>query len=342
MRTLSLMVLVFSLGCSGENLTGVTGGHTATSGGSSTGGGTSGGQGTSGTSGVARPTFASITVDGGTLTDLAFAVVGDTRPAEVDDTAAYPSGIIDQIYADMLGVSPAPQFVIATGDYQYVQPGSGQSAPQIAQYVAAVGKYGAPLLAVMGNHECNGYSDSECGPNGADGITENYTTFLSQLVAPIGANTPYYAVPLSAADGSWNAKVVCIAANAWDANQSAWLTNVLKSTTTYTFVVQHEPSTDSSELSELTEINTVVATSPQPLTLRLVGHSHTFKVVPQVSNEVIVGNGGVADTEGTFGFALVARQSDGSIQLTQYDETSGMPTPGGVAMNVSPGGVVGG
>src|SRR5262249_1460935 len=38
--------------------------------------------------------------DGGTLPQLHFAVVGDTRPPNKDDTAGYPTAIITQIFED--------------------------------------------------------------------------------------------------------------------------------------------------------------------------------------------------------------------------------------------------
>ena len=295
-------------------------------------------QSSQGASGVDAGPFRPLTVDGGTLPDLVFAVVGDTRPYAENDNAGYPSAVIRGIYEDLATVSPAPLFVIATGDYQYVSPGSGNSAPQLGAYLQARAAYPGTLFPAMGNHECTGATASECGPDGADGETENYKTFLSMLDAPIGATAPYYAVPLRAADGSWTAKLVVIAANAWDSAQAAWLTAALATQTTYTLLVQHEPTTDVSDLAALADINAIVAAAPQPPTLYLVGHSHTFEGVEGVANEVVVGNGGVPYTQGDFGYALVVRQPGGDLQLTQYDWTSNLPTAGGISLTVTPAG----
>ena len=92
----------------------------------------------------------------------------------------------------------------------------------------------------MGNHECTGYTDSNCGSGNSDGVTNNYTAFLSQMLGPIGQTSPYYAINVNATDGSWTAKFVFIAANAWDSTQSSWLTTTMAKTTTYTFVIRHE------------------------------------------------------------------------------------------------------
>ena len=55
--------------------------------------------------------------------NLTFAVVGDTRPADEDDTANYPTAIITQIYQDIEAETPQPQFAISTGDYHDAEHG---------------------------------------------------------------------------------------------------------------------------------------------------------------------------------------------------------------------------
>ena len=45
--------------------------------------------------------------NGGTVSRLYFTVVGDTRPANVDDTSGYPTAIIDQIYTDITALEPS-------------------------------------------------------------------------------------------------------------------------------------------------------------------------------------------------------------------------------------------
>ena len=93
------------------------------------------------------------------------------------------------------------------------------------------------VYAALGNHECTGATDSNCGTGNADGITKNYTAFMTKFLEPQGYTKPYYVVNLTAQDGTWTAKLVFIAANAWDSTQSAWLTTTLAQPTTYTFVV---------------------------------------------------------------------------------------------------------
>ena len=57
------------------------------------------------------PVSGSVGANGGSLSRLYFAVVGDTRPPNVDDTAGYPTAIIDSIYADIVAMNPMPAFV---------------------------------------------------------------------------------------------------------------------------------------------------------------------------------------------------------------------------------------
>src|SRR5579871_2059760 len=55
---------------------------------------------------------------GGTVSRLFFGVTGDTRPANCDDVANYPTQTITQIFSDMN--TAGVQFALATGDHQYV------------------------------------------------------------------------------------------------------------------------------------------------------------------------------------------------------------------------------
>lgn len=67
----------------------------------------------------------------GSASRLFFGIVGDTRPAVPDDTSAYPTDKIKEIYADIAALSPQPLFVVSTGDYMLANPGNGQAAPQL-------------------------------------------------------------------------------------------------------------------------------------------------------------------------------------------------------------------
>src|SRR5579863_9892285 len=57
--------------------------------------------------------------DGGSVSRLYFAVVGDTRPAAKDDTGGYPTAVISKIYMTMGAITPRPTFAVSTGDYQF-------------------------------------------------------------------------------------------------------------------------------------------------------------------------------------------------------------------------------
>jgi hypothetical protein len=176
----------------------------------------------------------------------------------------------------------------------------------------------------MGNHECTGATDSNCGPGTHSGMTGNYQAFLSKMLAPIGKTQPYFGVHVAADDGSWTAKFLFVAPNAWSTAQGAWLDGAMSESTTYTFVVRHEPA-DASTAPGVTPSEQIMA--KHPYTLAIVGHSHTFRRNSQ--REVIVGNGGAPITGGVdYGYALVQRRSDGAIQVDMIDYQTGKPTPG--------------
>jgi hypothetical protein len=268
-----------------------------------------------------------------TLSELRFVVIGDTRPANPDDTAGYPSAIIGGIYRDIAALTPRPAFAIATGDYMFAtQPGT--AAAQLRLYRQASSAFSGPLFAAMGNHECNGYTDSLCGPGAPQGEPENYQQFMAQMVTPLGQTRPYYTVPLAADDGSWTAKIVVTAANAWGADQVAWLMQTLEQPTTYTFVVRHEPSEDRSRLASIGEIDQLIA--GKPYTLLLCGHRHTFEHSAESYRELIVGNGGAPQqrSDPHYGYALVERRADGNLVVTELEYASNQPT--GLTFAITP------
>ena len=293
---------------------------TCTSGGSSGGGSSGGGSGSGGSIDAGAPPTGTVGTTGGSVSRLYFAVVGDTRPANVDDTAGYPTAIATKIYQDMEGFSPRPSFGVSTGDYMFATPGSGNAAPQLSLYASARGNFSNVMFPAMGNHECTGYTASNCGSGNADGVTENYTAFLGML-QPLGQTNPYYAINVNDTAGTWTAKFVFIAANAWTSAQSSWLDSTLAQPTTYTFVVRHEPAA----------ANTAPGVSPSeqimakyPYTLSIVGHSHTYN--KSGAKEVIVGNGGAPLTGGVnYGFGLLQQRSDQAIQVDMIDYSSLQP-----------------
>ncbi len=282
---------------------------------------------------------------GGKLALLRFAVVGDTRPYTQDDNANYPVQTITTIYRDIAALSPQPAFVITTGDYQYATPGSGNSKVQVGDYVSAMTLFPGPVFAAMGNHECNGWTSSNCADNPP---TTNLAEFESQILGRIGQTNPYYAIPIQAADGSWTAKIVVIAANDWDQAQATWLSQAMAQPTDYTFVVRHEPSSYTTAPG-VSPSDAILA--KQPYTLLLTGHKHSY-IHPatdsyEASNcqcdfrELIVGNGGVPPKSGDigamdYGFALIDRQSDGTLSVQQYNYQSNAPE--GDAFRITPDG----
>jgi hypothetical protein len=254
---------------------------------------------------------------GGTESSLYFAIIGDTRPANIDDTAGYPTAIITKIFQDVRSYNPVPPFAISTGDYMFAtpQPG-GQAQAQLDLYIQARGPY--LTYPAMGNHECTGYTNSNCGPGGADGITDNYTQFINGLMQPLGNTNPYYAIDIKATSGSWTAKFVFVAANAWDSAQQSWLQTTMAQATTYTFVVRHESSETSGGPPGESGSDAIIA--QYPYTLLIVGHTHTYQRAGLSPKEVIIGNGGAPLTgSGDYGFGLATQRADGAIQIDMID-----------------------
>jgi hypothetical protein len=252
---------------------------------------------------------------------LLFAVVGDTRPPTVDGTASYPTDVIDELYADLEALVPRPQFVLSTGDYLFASEGSGQASAQLDLYLLARARYAGPLFPAMGNHECTGATDSNCGPGTVDGITEPYAAFLEKLLRPLGIDRPYYTVGAASAAGAWTAKVVVIAANAWSSEQAEWLEGVLSAVTTYTLVVRHEPAA-ATTAPGVAPSEAILAR--HPYTLSIVGHTHTYERSRGVPREVVIGNGGAPlSGKKAYGFGLVAQRDDGALEVNVLDWRTG-------------------
>ncbi len=271
---------------------------------------------------------------------MVFAIVGDTRPGEPCPSTTncpYPTEITT-IYQDLLQLSPIPAFVIGTGDYQYNTPGTGTSAWQLQQYLAAAKPFKGPIYLGMGNHECTGYTSDECGSDNPAGITENYTAYLETLLAGLNVNTttPYFVETVPAGEGQ-TAKFVFTAANAWDQDQATWLSTALAVPTTYTFVIRHEPTSDAQDCPGITPIDTIIAGFP--LTMKIVGHTHEYKPWNSESLEVLVGNGGAPLDGGDYGFVICKQRTDNAIQCDDYDYLTNAPindafavTPQGVGV----------
>lgn len=256
---------------------------------------------------------------GGTLGELRFAIIGDTRPANLDDTAHYPTDIVRQIWTAAEAEQPHPPFAVTTGDYMFASTTGHEQDPQLDLYLGARAAYHGMVYPALGNHECNGFTDSNCGPGGNTGTPANYQSFLTRMIEPIGEHRPYFIERFAAADGSWTAKLVFIAANAWTADQGSWLELALSEPTTYTFVVRHEPH-DANTAPGVTPSAAILA--KHPMTMLITGHTHTYEHIPGY-REIIVGNGGAPLTSGAnYGYVIVARGADGLLTYTSYDYAS--------------------
>lgn len=243
--------------------------------------------------------------------------MGDTRPA-LPLSTGYPTSVITQIYTTIEGLNPKPPFVISTGDYAFEL--LSDTTKQLDLYLSARNKYSGEFYPAMGNHECYNLVDSNCGPGTANGNTPQYTTFLAKLLQPIGQTLPYYTKNVSASDGSWTAKFVFVAPNAWTDAQGTWLEAELSKATDYTFVVRHEP-VDATTAPGVVPSGSIIAN--HPYTLLIVGHTHTYE---RTGKQVMFGNGGAPKT-GTKGegFGLFTRRADGAIQVEARDAQTGAP-----------------
>lgn len=275
------------------------------------------------------PVAGAIGVDGGTLSRLLFAVVGDTRPATVDDTAAYPSDVITAIYGDVAALEPRPLFVVSTGDYMFAatppRNGDSQAGAQLDLYMQARARFPGAFFPAMGNHECTGATSSNCGAGAPGGVTANYAAFLQVMLAPIHKAQPYYAIDLAAADATWTAKLVIVAANAWSSAQETWLESTLARPSTYTFVVRHEPAWATAAPGVGPSERAMAA---HPYTLAIVGHSHTYAHDRDTPREVLVGNGGAPLSSKDYGFAVFSQRADGAIEVDMIDWRTGYADAG--------------
>ena len=253
---------------------------------------------------------------GGLLSDLRFAVVGDTRPANLDDTANYPTTIVTQIWTAVEAEQPHPAFAVTTGDYMFASTSGHEQNPQLDLYLSARAQFHGIVYPAFGNHECNGYTASNCGPGGSTGEPDNFLVFMSRMLQPLDEGRPYFVERFAAQDGSWSAKFVFVAANAWNSAQAHWLDLVLGDPTTYTFVVRHEAH-DANTAPGVDPSQAIMA--KHPLTMLITGHAHTYRHTPAY-REIIVGNGGAPLTSDVnYGYVIVARNADGTLTTTSYD-----------------------
>ncbi len=283
------------------------------------GGGSGGGNGAAGGSGGGFAPGAdagSVGLDGGAVDHLFFAVVGDSRPTDIDVVSEYPTPVITRIYQHIEAMSPRPQFVVGTGDYMYANTTTNTAQPQAALYMQARAAYTGSFFPSMGNHECNGYTADNC----VLGQTQNIDAFMNTILGPSGQAAPWYSIPIHANNGSWTAKLVVVACNAWDTTQQSWLMSTLAQHTTYTILVRHEPAEANTGPCVTAVENIMKGTSYD---LSLVGHTHTFKGSAS-SKEIVIGNGGAPLSGGTFGYTTVERVPTGWL-INNIDYSTALP-----------------
>lgn len=247
-------------------------------------------------------------VDGGVVDHLYFAVIGDTRPALIDDTANYPTAIITSVYQTLEALPSRPLFAVSTGDYMFARPSGNEGAVQLQQYVAARNHFSGVLFPAVGNHECTGATASNC----ATTSTNNLVAYRNALLAPLGQPKLYYSFNVNDAAQRWSAKFIISACNAWDSAQSAWLAAELARPTTYTFVIRHEPLGVAAPCT--TQMDALL--QQHPPTMMLVGHTHTFS---HSGTQLVEGVGGAPISgNAVYGFATI-EQVSGGFQVKQYE-----------------------
>ena len=266
------------------------------------------------------PVTGTVGRDGGKVSRLSFAVVGDTRPAMIDDTTGYPSGVIEKVYGALEARAPQVPFAISTGDYNFSSSFGPEAAKQLGLYAKARAKYAGAWFPAMGNHECTGMTRSNCGTGNVDGETDIFTEYKKQLLSPVGKSDVYYSIRVDALDGSWTSKLVFVAANAWTPAQATWLEATLGQPTTYTFVVRHEARVVTSAPG-VAPSEAIMA--KYPYTMSIVGHDHTYGKT--AAREITVGNGGAPLSDSVaYGYALLDQRADGAITVDMIDVDTGL------------------
>src|SRR5262249_22315160 len=150
---------------------------------------------------------------------------------------------------------------------------AGNGLPQLNDYMTARRNFSGTFLPAQGNHECITDTTGNCPVGSYSGLMQDY---VNTIVTPsTGQSMPYFSALYLANDGSWSAKVIMVAANAWDSAQSSWLQATLNVATTYTFTVRHEPSNDTRGPGVTpSESMYQSAFSAGHLTLSITGHTH--------------------------------------------------------------------
>jgi hypothetical protein len=256
---------------------------------------------------------------GGAVDRLFFAMHGDTRPPDCDQTGAYPTDIIRSIFQREhdLGV----QFAVDLGDHMFVCNNSVDEAQtQMKMYMDASQLLGKTTFMTMGNHECAGGNMCSSTANDAN------STVYRQALAPIAA-LPYYSFDVMTSSGK--ATFVIVADNFWDGAQQQWLEATLTradAEARYTIVARHHPI-DNKDLQNPQMWQVIRA---HKYTLFLTGHSHVYSHdtwLDPSGRTLRLGVGGapLASGQSFYGFGAVQQNADGSLAVTIYDQATMNP-----------------
>jgi hypothetical protein len=251
---------------------------------------------------------------GGTVSLLHFGITGDTRPPSCEDTAGYPTsvinGIVDQMSARNI------QFGLDLGDHMYVCNNDLTTATtQMNLYMQSIGRFNGTFFMTEGNHECYGGLCLQGSTNA------NYVAFMTAL-API-ATSPYYTFNIDTSLG--RATFVIIADNSWDQNQAAWLTQTLTTAdqaAKYTIVARHHPEGDS---SVTTNSDSMAIVRQHKFALFLTGHSHLYDhMTTDNGRDLVLGTGGAPLIAGGafHGYGIIDQTNAGMLQVTIYDTST--------------------
>jgi len=161
---------------------------------------------------------------------------------------------------------------------------------------------------------------------------------MNTIVTPsTGLTSPWFSALYLANDGSWSAKFVFVAANAWNSSQQSWLSSTLAVNTTYTFIVRHEPNNDA-RAPGVTPSESLMSSAFNAghLTLSLTGHTHLIQLPggtqpfgSTLAYEIIIGVGGAPlDAGPAYGYAVATRRaSDGAIVTQVYKSSDSSANP---------------
>ncbi|NOZ87270.1 MAG: hypothetical protein GXP49_13585 [Deltaproteobacteria bacterium] len=250
--------------------------------------------------------------DGGSVDRLRFVAFGDVRPPAIDQDDAYPSHVVNQIFRQLAVRNP--QFVIGVGDWVFASD-YNHAKTQMQFLLDAEKPYAHFVFHIMGNHECNGWTDSNCPEGDETGQVRAYYELLWNF-----STKPYFRFDVQTSFG--DAKFVITAPNAWNSAQEDWLRRTLNDPTPYTFILRHEPP-DATRAPGVGPSETIIK-SHKDNTLIIYGHVHHYEHLS--TNEVISGNGGAPlsgpDSGHFFGYLLVEQLFDGNIQVSEYKEGS--------------------